>query len=409
MATPSRMGLESIVEEAQLALEKNELAMAFDRLISLAFTLRQQERDAALTLVTDRTVASSSTAQSSRSNRTSGSAESANIMREILDTFDRRIAALETSTSPVSRFDKPLLLAKQVEVIRGERKILSSIDCELYSGEIIGIVGLNGAGKTHLLEVLASEYMPTNGIVVYPGLLTELNHQPLVLDSLSFVPQRLPQFPLSLSSHLELFLALRGVGEHDASTDISIAAAFLGVGHLLERKSSEMSGGELARCSLVRTLLTRPRILLLDEPLAPLDVPSRQIYLRRVRDLVQSSAGIAAVISSHDVRSIESVATRLILVDAGRIAFDGSRDELRATTGTQIDILTLARLPAVLRAVDSHVDLVKISDVLGGFRLHIAHAYELREIVEHLVGAGVPFNGCVDVSGSTELLLEGLR
>jgi molybdate transport system ATP-binding protein len=233
-------------------------------------------------------------------------------------------------------------LVARVQVARGD--FLLDVALEVRPGEPVALLGQNGAGKSTLLAVLAGLLALDDGRIA-------LGER--VLDepaSGRFVhPERRPigvvlQSP-ALFPHLDVrdnvAFGLRSGGMRRAAARAAAEAELdrHGLADLAGRRADRLSGGQAARVALVRALIRRPELLLLDEPLAAIDAAGRPALRAQLAADLAEFAG-AAVLVSHDVRDAEALAARVVVLHAGRVAQQGTLAELRAAPATP----TVARL-----------------------------------------------------------------
>ena len=207
------------------------------------------------------------------------------------------------------------------------------VDLWLPAGGVSALFGPSGSGKTSCLRCFAGLEPGCEGRVVVGG---ELWH-----DSADrcFVPAHRRPFGFvfqdaRLFSHLTVRGNLRYAMRRAAGPEpvgLDEAVQLLGIEDLLERHTDRLSGGERQRCAIARALLTRPRLLLLDEPLASLDEARKTEllpYLERLRDTLS----IPMIYVSHSMREVARLADHLVLLDRGRVQASGSVTEVTART-----------------------------------------------------------------------------
>ena len=179
------------------------------------------------------------------------------------------------------------MLRVDVEKQLGEFSLSASLTSE---GRVTGLFGASGAGKTSLINMIAGLLRPDRGVIALDGeTLDDTSkgiHVPPHRRRIGYVFQDARLFPhLSVSGNLHY--AWRAKGQASQAGEAARIVAMLGIGDLLERRPLSLSGGEKQRVAIGRALLARPRLLLLDEPLASID-PSRKAeilhYIERVRD-----------------------------------------------------------------------------------------------------------------------------
>src|SRR5271166_387045 len=199
-------------------------------------------------------------------------------------------------------------------------------ECNLAvpAGHVAALAGPNGAGKTTLLNLAVGLAAPTAGGVTVLG--GRPAGSPAALDSIAFVAQDTPLYKnLSAAGMLHLTRSLnRRFDQHYAETRL----AELGIP--LKRKAGRLSGGQQAQLALTLALARRPRLLLLDEPVAMLDPVTRHDFMATVLTAAADD-GVSVLLSSHVLAELERVADYLILLSRGRVQVAGEIDDLLAS------------------------------------------------------------------------------
>ncbi|MFI6904608.1 ABC transporter ATP-binding protein [Nonomuraea sp. NPDC050394] len=233
----------------------------------------------------------------------------------------------------------------------GRRWALRDCTIDIPAGHVVGLVGPNGAGKTTLLKMAAGQLAPTSGsITVLGGLPAD---GPAQLAKVGFVAQDTPVYAgLSVADHLRLGARLNP-GWDAALAHDRIAALGLDPAH----KAGRLSGGQRAQLALTLGLAKRPRLLILDEPVASLDPLARREFLRGLMEAVVEHE-LSVLLSSHLVADLERTCDYLIVLVDSRVRVAGEADRLLAThhrlTGPRRDP---GRLPADQEIVSaSHTD-----------------------------------------------------
>lgn len=205
-----------------------------------------------------------------------------------------------------------------IHVRRGQHVVLSGLDFVVDGGEIVGIVGANGAGKSTMVTTVAGLLVPHRGAIRLDGRRVEgSSPQTMVKRGVSLVPQGRRVFPrLSVRRNLEL-----GGFVRRRRTDVEArAGAFLDrYPRIAARRDVEagyLSGGEQGLVVLGRALMAEPEVLLVDEPLMGLDQPSTEAVLAHLREL--AADGVAVAVVDHDREALASVTTRTVEVKDGR-------------------------------------------------------------------------------------------
>jgi ABC-2 type transport system ATP-binding protein len=191
------------------------------------------------------------------------------------------------------------------------------------AGHVAALVGPNGAGKTTLLNLAVGLTAPTAGTVTVLG--GRAAGSPAALDGIAFVAQNTPLYKnLSAGDMLHLTRNL------NRRFDQGYAEARLGeLGIPLKRKAGQLSGGQQAQLALTLALARRPRLLVLDEPMAMLDPLARHDFMATVMTAVADD-GVSVLLSSHVLAELERVADYLILMSRGSVQVAGEVDDLLA-------------------------------------------------------------------------------
>jgi iron complex transport system ATP-binding protein len=218
---------------------------------------------------------------------------------------------------------------------------LRPVRLDIRAGECWGIIGPNGAGKSTLLRLLASLHSPASGTVLLHG--DDLESVPARrrAQTMAYLPQHLPRdLP---TSALDVVLMgrypHRPLGLFESPEDFEVARrvmTLLGVAGLVDRPLASLSGGEAQRVHLAAALAQEPRLLLLDEPTAALDLHHELDIFRLLRQLADRER-LAIVIVTHDVNLARRCCTHALLLDDGRTV----------AAGPPAEVITPARLGPV--------------------------------------------------------------
>jgi molybdate transport system ATP-binding protein len=205
----------------------------------------------------------------------------------------------------------------------------------------LALVGPNGAGKTTVLLMLLGAHRPDQGAIVLNGE-PLFDHAarvdvPLEARGIGYVPQNYGLFPnMTALGNVAFALGCRAqrVARGERRSQAHALLAELGVGHLAERATSGLSGGEKQKVALARALATRPRALLLDEPLSAMDVAARREVRAFLRGYL-AELGLPTVVVTHDPLDAAALGHRVAVLEAGKLVQTGSWAELRARPATR--------------------------------------------------------------------------
>ncbi len=212
------------------------------------------------------------------------------------------------------------------------------------AGHVAALVGPNGAGKTTLLNLAVGLAAPTAGAVTVLG--GRPAGSPAALDGIAFVAQDTPLYKnLSAADMLHL---TRNLNRRFDQASAEARLAELGIP--LKQKAGKLSGGQQAQLALTLALARRPRLLLLDEPVAMLDPVARHDFMASVLTAAADD-GVSVLLSSHVLAELERVADYLILLSRGRVQVAGEVDDLlashRVLTGPAAEASRYAAWPVV--------------------------------------------------------------
>jgi molybdate transport system ATP-binding protein len=222
-----------------------------------------------------------------------------------------------------------MTLEASVEVAIGTAQVAADLT---VADEIVAILGPNGAGKTTLLRVLAGLMPVDAGRVTLDGVVLDDPAAGLFVPperrSVGVVFQDYLLFPfLSARENVAFGLRSRGVAKAAARRRADEWLDRLGLGGRGGARPSELSGGQAQRVALARAVVTEPRLLLLDEPLAALDAASRIEIRRELRTQLADAPG-ARIVVTHDPVDAAAIADRVVILEAGRITQAGSMDDI---------------------------------------------------------------------------------
>lgn len=228
--------------------------------------------------------------------------------------------------------DKPTkirLEARSLESGYGAKQILHGIDLEVHTGEIVAIVGHNGAGKSTLLKVLFGLLCLWNGsVVLNEECLDALPPRRLLRLGVAYVPQGGRVFGnLSVRENL-LLSAVAVQAQSLGGADLEMAlSVFPVLERLLARPAGVLSGGERQMLALSMGLVTRPRLMLLDEPSLGLSPSGTQAVLERLRHL-RDEDRLGFLVVEQKVSQVLAIADRVYVLRNGQVSFSGAASEL---------------------------------------------------------------------------------
>lgn len=283
---------------------------------------------------------------------------------------------------------------------------LRHVTLDIHPGSVVAVVGRNGAGKTTLLRLLAKSLKPTEGTVSYPSL-EERGYSPWrIQERLYYVPATPRSRAGTLERNLRLFAALRGFRHEALENEVAYVIERFQLNAYRTMRWATLSGGYKTRAELAVAVLASPQLLILDEPLGPLDVQAQREYLRSLRDLADSRRRACIVVTSQDVHAVDAIADQVIALDTGRILFSGIREELRGSAPQSVFEFIVDVLPEDLEQAFSRFPRGELAQhgIITTFAA--ASSVTARDVITTLVGSGVRVRYFRDLTGSAQRLIE---
>jgi len=222
----------------------------------------------------------------------------------------------------------PILEAKNLEVERGGTILLNIPSLSIEKGEILALIGPNGAGKTTLLQTLSYLLKPFRGEIFFTGKKVETHISVLEYRRrLSMVFQEPLLFDTTVFNNVASGLKIRGMRRNEIRDRVIEQLNRFGIDHLSQRSAKTLSGGESQRVSLARAFAIQPEILLLDEPFASLDPPTRDSLIEDLERIL-SQTRTTAIFATHDRLEALRLSDRIAVMNSGMIQQIGSPEEV---------------------------------------------------------------------------------
>lgn len=213
----------------------------------------------------------------------------------------------------------------------GKLSAVNRVNLEIRQGELFALLGVNGAGKTTLLKILSCLTKPTDGDAVICGfsILKDADH---VKGLIGVSPQETSvAFNLSVMENLELICRIHGFNKTETKRKVKAISAQLGLDDVMDKKAGKLSGGWQRRVSIAMALISKPKVLFLDEPTLGLDVIARH----ELWNLICSLKGdMTIILTTHYMEEAHRLSDRIGIMKEGRIIATGTVEELKRMTGT---------------------------------------------------------------------------
>ncbi|MEM6725915.1 MAG: ABC transporter ATP-binding protein [Bacteroidota bacterium] len=237
---------------------------------------------------------------------------------------------------PQQPFDPDQVVCKASNLWKTFRKnqfTIQDVSLDLRLGEITGVVGENGNGKTTLFRMLIGELDIDSGELSYPFLASYLQEPALTWDlikhHIAFIPQDLPKWFGSVKDNLHYELAIHGIKGEQNDEEVEYIIHRLGLESHQDKSWAQLSGGYKLRFALAKALVWKPVMLVIDEPLANLDIKAQLVILNDLRDLANSYRHpLTILISSQHLHEIENVSDRILFLREGAPEYYGKVEDL---------------------------------------------------------------------------------
>jgi len=274
----------------------------------------------------------------------------------------------------VARSDRAtdVLAIEDMGVRLGGRDILADVRFTIGAGEFVGLIGSNGAGKTTLLRVILGLAAPTTGTVSICG-----ERRAARKGLVGYVPQKIqldPDMPvrardmvgLGLDGH-KFGLPLPSRGRRQQVDEMLRA---VGAARFADERVGNLSGGEQQRVMIAHALISSPRLLLLDEPLANLDISSAQEIIALLAR-ISSQRGVSVLISAHEMNPLLPVMDRIVYLAGGRAASGTTTEVVRSEVlsglyGHHVDVIRVHGRVLVVAGTGDGLDIPAEAGAVGG-------------------------------------------
>lgn len=202
--------------------------------------------------------------------------------------------------------------------------VLKDISIQVEDGEIVSILGPSGCGKTTLLNLILGITQADGGSIVYNG--EDLTHATMEKRGFNIVFQDYALFP-NLNVYQNVTYGLKNKPDISTKEEVEELIALLGLSDHLNKRVDQLSGGQKQRVALARTMVMKPRILLLDEPLSALDGVIKESIKDRIKTIAREFH-LTTIIVTHDPEEALTLSDRVLIIDQGKIAQYGRPEDI---------------------------------------------------------------------------------
>lgn len=290
---------------------------------------------------------------------------------------------------------KPVLEVLGLKKRIGLKTIVEDISFDMHEGEIIGLLGPNGSGKTTIMRMLVGLTKTTKGEVY-------CFEKPLGLGKVKMLKEvgamiETPEFYNYMSGWSNLKQMARVCGKKVSRARMKELVEFVGLSQVIRKKVKTYSLGMRQRLGLAQALLNDPKILILDEPVNGLDPQGVQDFRNKLKEI--AATGVSILISSHLLDEIEKVSDRVIVIEKGRIIADDKLDHLVAdeTVKTLISTYDVEKAEILVRELGIRYELTK-----EGFIFENISREDKARVITYLVTNNVELDSICELTTSLE-------
>ena len=279
-------------------------------------------------------------------------------------------------------------------IVSREHNIIKAVDdvsFTLERGELVGYIGANGAGKSTTIKMLTGILVPTSGHAEVMGLVPyERRKENARRIGVVFGQRTQLWWDLPVIDSFDLLKHIYAIPQKVYKQNLELFSDLLQLHPFLDTPVRKLSLGQRMRCDLTAALLHNPEILYLDEPTIGLDVVAKE-HIRQFIKKINAERQVTVILTTHDLNDVEKVCQRMIIIDSGKIIYDGGIDALKQRYGkTRMLIVDLARAyteikldgAEMTRREDSRIwltfdrDTISASELIG----QLTTQYEIKDL-----------------------------
>jgi ABC-2 type transport system ATP-binding protein len=326
-------------------------------------------------------------------------------LKDIRFSYSKRKIRPKQDSRPTDLSEKPTDLPEKQPPFE-----LSCPELILKYGEITGVIGENGQGKSTLLRLIAGNLTPNSGNIHYRFLgknpSASINYN-LLKQQIAYIPQRLPQWEGKVQNNLHFMAAIKGIRGDQNRHEVDFILNRLNLEKYGDYQWSELSGGYQMRFELANMLVWKPKLLILDEPLANLDIIAQSLFLKDLRDFARNAGNpFSVIISSQHLHMLDNVADNITFLKNGKQTFNDRRESIGVGRKENLFELECNCSTTELRMRLGELKILRINNIGFTTVLYTSTDVTLTQIMAKLAGQeGLTINLLRDISHSSKALL----
>ena len=288
---------------------------------------------------------------------------------------------------------------------------VNHINFEIQEGELVGYIGENGAGKSTTIKILTGLLTPTSGEVVVDDLVPNKNRiENNKKIGAVFGQKTQLWWDLPVIESFRLIKKMYKIPDGEYRKNLKKFSEILELDDLLEKQVKNLSLGQKMRCEIAATFLHNPKIVYLDEPTIGLDVLVKERIRAFIKE-INKEKNTTVILTTHDLKDIEDVCDRIILLDKGQIIYDGEKEKFKETYGKQVIAQILVKNKTSLittETINDEFEVVEESDEQVKIRFN-HDKYTIMDIVNRISNYCEITDMHIEEQGLEEILKEIYR
>lgn len=266
---------------------------------------------------------------------------------------------------------------------------VNNVSFSIKEGEIVGLLGANGAGKTTIIMMLLSTLKPTSGSIIYFGK-DFSTHRSEILEKVSYASTYVKIPPrLTIEENLDIYARLYGLSTDRRKEQIKKYLTFFGMWNIRDRETGALSAGQLTRVLLAKAFISSPKIVLLDEPTASLD-PDIAQEMRAFIIEQQRDHNVSILLTSHNMDEVTEVCDRVLVLQNGSIIAEDTPEALAASISQSHVRLTITD------SIDKAIAFAEHNKILYAMHNNVMevtiHEQEIAHLLDSLALQGIKYS-----------------
>lgn len=288
---------------------------------------------------------------------------------------------------------------------------VNHINFEIQEGELVGYIGENGAGKSTTIKMLTGLLTPTSGEVVVDNLVPNKNRiENNKKIGAVFGQKTQLWWDLPVIESFRLIKKMYKIPDGEYRKNLKKFSEILELDNLLEKQVKNLSLGQKMRCEIAATFLHNPKVVYLDEPTIGLDVLVKERIRAFIKE-INKEKNTTVILTTHDLKDIEDVCDRIILLDKGQIIYDGEKEKFKETYGKQVIAQIIVKNKTSLittETINDEFEVVEESDEQVKIRFN-HDKYTIMDIVNRISNYCEITDMHIEEQGLEEILKEIYR